>query len=264
MKAGVRDFTELVGSGPFMPVAYARNDALILRANPHYYEAGLPNLYEVRIYVRPERAAQVAAFRAGELDYLGFPYSQLPALTLEEALQASNSGADFAPHPVVYALWFDTQSPPVRPSFRAPCSTLRHRPPRLWKVCWGRASSQSSIPDALFPEWSTRLDAQSAVERWHAYDPEKARELLAELGYHEGFDTVMHVPEGVTRDWDSMIDAILLMLADVGIDVELESVPQGEFFTTPAERGIKLTLLQGFGGDVRAFSPRALPGGRDL
>ena len=248
--AGVRDFTQLVGSGPFRPVDYVRGQSLTLERNPHYYETGLPYLDRINIHFIPERAARQAASLTGQLDYLGFPYTGLPALTLEVARDYA-AEVTFAPYPEVYALWFDTQTPPFD-DLRVRHAVLRAIDPQLIDSVAGKGELQSSIPRALFPEWTTDLDEQRAVENWHAFDPEWAREVLAEAGYPDGFDTVMQIPSGRFQYWRSVAEVVTEMLSYVGIRVMVEITP-GELRFAPADRGIKLIRVEAFGGDAVAF-----------
>ena len=254
LEAGVRDFTQLVGSGPFMPVHYERGASLALERNPDYYETGLPYLDRILIHVITDRATRTAAFRAGQLDYLGFPYSGLPALTLDDARSVSEVA--FAPYPEVYALWFDTQSPPFDDQ-RVRLAVLFAINPQAIGAFAGEL--QSSIPRALFPEWTTDLDEQSdghrAVamrEEWHVSNPEVARVLLAQAGHPGGFDTVMHVPDDLPQYWRSVAEVVIEMLSDVGIRGAVE-VTSGELLFAPADRGIKFMRVQAYDGDVGAF-----------
>ena len=250
LEAGVRDFTQLVGSGPFMPVQYKRGGFLALERNPDYYETGLPYLDRIFIHVITSRETRSAAFRVGELNYLGFPYSGLPALTLDDARRVSEV-AVFAPYPQIYALWFDTQSPPFN-DHRLRLAVLHAIDPQAIDALVGKGELQSSIPRALFPEWTTDLDEQRAVENWHGYDPDRARGLLAEAGYPDGFDTVMQIPKGVPQYWRSVAEVVIEMLSDVGIRVAVEITP-GELHFAPADRGIKLMRVEAFDGDAEAF-----------
>ena len=249
LEAGVRDFTQLVGSGPFRLVHYERDALLVLERNPDYYETGLPYLEYILIAVMTDRNTRSAGFRAGQLDYLGFPYSGLPALTLEEARGVPE--AAFAPYPEVYALWFDTQSPPFNDR-GVRLAVLFAINPELIDAVVGKGELQSSIPRALFPEWTTDLDEQRPVENWHAFDSEKARRLLAEAGHPGGFDTVMHVPDDLPQYWRSMAEVVIEMLSDVGIRVAVE-VTSGELLFAPADRGIKFMRVQAFDGNAGSF-----------
>ena len=256
LEAGVRDFTQLVGSGPFRPVHYERDVSLALVRNPDYYETGLPYLDHILIHVITDRGTRSAAFRAGQLDYLGFPYSGLPALTLDDARSVPE--VTFAPYPEVYALWFDTQSPPFDDQRVRVAVNFAIDPQAIGAFA---GEVQSTIPHALFPEWATYLDEQSdghravaMTEQWHVSNPEVARVLLAQAGHPDGFDTVMQIAEDVPPYWDSVAEAVSAMMQDVGITLVWERVPSGEeLLYTPADRNIKFMRVQAFDGDVRAF-----------
>ncbi len=251
LEAGVRDFTQLVGSGPFRLVHYERDALLVLERNPDYYETGLPYLEYILIAVITDRNTRSAGFRAGQLDYLGFPYSGLPTLILGDATSVVEVAAVFAPYPQIYALWFDTQSPPFN-DHGLRLAVLHAIDPQAIDAFVGKGELQSSIPRALFPEWTTDLDGQRAVENWHGYDPDKARDLLAEAGYPDGFDTVMQIPKGAPQYWRSVAEVVIEMLSDVGIRVAGE-ITSGELLFASADRGIKLMRVEAFDGDAGAF-----------
>ena len=256
LEAGVDDFTQLVGSGPFRPVDYRVGELLTLERNPDYYETGLPHLDGIRIFVIPDRATRAAAFRVGELDYLGYPYGGLPVLTVDEADRASEARPDvvFAPYPIVLALWFDTQSAPFNDR-RVRVAVLRaiDDAALMQSSELGKGEPQSSIPRAIFPTWTTFLDDPSAVEEWRRHDPDMSRALLAEAGYPDGFDTVMRIPEDFPSYWDSVAVVVSEMLKRVDISVALERVPSSEHRTAPADRGIKLMEVLPFDGNAEAF-----------
>jgi len=56
------------------------------------------------------------------------------------------------------------------------------------------------------------------------YDPERARELLAEAGYSEGFTTTLYAPTGVYHQDVAIAEAIAQQLGEIGVRVEVEAV----------------------------------------
>ncbi|NUQ86304.1 MAG: hypothetical protein HUU11_16485 [Anaerolineales bacterium] len=62
------------------------------------------------------------------------------------------------------------------------------------------------------------------------YDPEKAKALLAEAGYADGFEVDMACPSGVFAAFQEVCQAIVSNLGDVGITVNLEMMESGAFW----------------------------------
>ena len=63
----------------------------------------------------------------------------------------------------------------------------------------------------------------SRKQRSYSYDPEKAKELLADAGYADGFDLEITVPSSYSQHVDSA-QIIADELSQVGINVTLNQV----------------------------------------
>src|SRR6056297_3317651 len=76
---------------------------------------------------------------------------------------------------------------------------------------------------------STHLGYVDGVERY-PYDPEKARELLAEAGYPDGFTVTLDSPNDRYVNDAQVAQAIASQLSKVGINIELNLMPKSLFF----------------------------------
>ena len=256
LDAPIGRFTDLVGSGPFVPAEHNRNSVSTVGRNPDYYEDGLPFLDTVSLYVAPERTTRYAAFQAGEFHFLGYPYSRtssghFPPLTNQEHARVSRNAA-FGTYPVVFALWFDTRDLPFSdPRVRLAVNRVIDR--SALDSLWAAGEPQGPVPEALFPAWRTRLDAPREGPRelneWNRYDPEMARGLLAEAGYPDGFATSIQVRTNAPQTWRDLAASIGEMLAGVGIYADVVESD----FNAPAEWGIKLAPVGRFGQDIDRF-----------
>ena len=252
LDAPIGRFTDLVGSGPFVPAEPDRNDVSRLGRNPDYYEDGLPFLDTVSLYVAPDRTTRTAAFQAGDIHFLGYPYSRtssghFPPLTNQQHATVSRTAA-FGTYPAVFALWFDTRDLPFSdPRVRLAVNRVIDR--NALDSLWAAGEPQGPVPEALFPAWRARLDGPRELDEWNRYDPEMARQLLAEAGYPDGFFTSIQVPPNPPQTWSDLAASIAEMLAGVGIYAEVVESD----FNAPAERGIKLAPVGRFGRDIDRF-----------
>lgn len=84
----------------------------------------------------------------------------------------------------------------------------------------------SNISNAYPDIWGDYFDKENA----YSYDPEKAKELLAEAGYPDGFDVQLkYVASDSTSEDVSLY--IQQNLAEVGINVTLEGIDSSEYST---------------------------------
>jgi ABC-type transport system substrate-binding protein len=82
------------------------------------------------------------------------------------------------------------------------------------------------------------------------YDPERARELLAEAGYPDGFSTTLYSPSGRYLQDIQIAEAIQSMLAEVGIQAEIETLEWSAYLSAtnqPAESNVVPMALLGWG-----------------
>ena len=71
-----------------------------------------------------------------------------------------------------------------------------------------------------------------------AYDPERAKELIAAAGYADGFKLTIHGPAGRYTNDTRILEAIAQMLSRVGIDTSVETMPASVFFKRFASGGV--------------------------
>lgn len=89
-------------------------------------------------------------------------------------------------------------------------------------VLFGEGTATSQIFGTGAAGYDEELDS------YYDFDPEKARELLADAGFADGFDLTMPT---VTIFDSTMLTLMAQMLADVGITVTYEDVPIADLFT---------------------------------
>jgi oligopeptide transport system substrate-binding protein len=75
--------TEILSSGPFVLSSWKNHNEIVVRKNPHYYDAESVKLDGIRL-VMVDESTELSMFEAGELDWAGSPISVIPA----DAIQA--------------------------------------------------------------------------------------------------------------------------------------------------------------------------------
>lgn len=231
--------TDLIGTGPFR-YGYDSDDGtpfIALVKNPEYYlkdENGiqLPYLDTVMIYVQNNQLEQLDLFERGKVHYIeNIPPSRITHV-LEDRIQ------DFSGEPPLMKLTNDpllsTQyyslninSPALKDKrVRQALNYAIDRDRILSNVL--KSSPQSGIYGIVppLPKLLPGYDFSGVKEKGYSYDPEKARELLAEAGFPngKGFPTLtLKFNTGTIHS--AVADEFRKQMAkELGINVNLEGL----------------------------------------
>lgn len=203
-----------VGTGPFMFHSVARGQRLVLKANPRYWK-GAPKVGYVVLLPIPDAIARVAALRAGQVDWIEVPPpDDVPELAKEGYQVLTNS--------------YDHVWPWIIDTAKKPFDDVRVRRAMNYAI-----DREALIKDVLRgtadPEYQAVARANAAyrpANNLYRYDPEKAKELLAQAGYPHGFATSLSYPTSGSGNMVPipMNEALQQNLAEVGIKVKLEPI----------------------------------------
>jgi peptide/nickel transport system substrate-binding protein len=238
-----------IGTGPFEFVEWIREDRIIFDANPNYWRPGLPRLDRIIFRPIPESSTRVAAIRTGEIDIVN---------RLDDEQAASLRGVanvEVLAYPVdrVFYIAFNNLTTGVG----QPTEDVRVR------LAMNYAVDREAIVDALFGGFATlstgfltpaNLGYDSSLQPY-PYDPDRARELLAEAGYPNGFDMGFACPAGAYTNFEEVCQAVQGYLSEVGINTDLEIMESGRYWDLEAEK--QLPPL--FGDSWSERSGEALP-----
>ena len=92
-----------------------------------------------------------------------------------------------------------------------------------------------------------------------AYDPDAAKDLLAEAGYPDGFEVRLDCPKNRYLNDEAICRAVAGMLAKIGITVDLAIAPMGEHIAKLRERRTDFYMLGWATTDVRFPQSLRLP-----
>jgi len=213
-----------VGSGPFRLAERTPGDSMVFeRVDNHWRQT--PSVERVEVLRVTEEATQISMLQAGEVDVISISPDQAEpleaaGLELRTVPQSNEIGLIFP------AIWRDAArgKPTANAKVRQALSLAINRQEIIDSVLAGKATlkttpyntlpATSDIDEAAFGEWATENNA---------YDPERARALLAEAGYPNGFDGIQFFtfPRPGTPALPQIAEIVAAQWAEVGVNVQL-------------------------------------------
>jgi peptide/nickel transport system substrate-binding protein/oligopeptide transport system substrate-binding protein len=215
-----------VGTGPFKLDNWTYNSELVLSAFDDYFR-GRPAVDKLVMKIVPEPQTQSLMFKKGELDVfdLDFAQSQIPEFQNDAQWKDQIVSG---PRVGTYYMSINEKLPPFdNPKVREAMMYAIDRQTLIDKLYYGTGIPAKGILAPGLAGYNPDLPG-------FAYDPEKAKALLTEAGYGDGFDMTIYQ----TVDSPSTLkinEALQAMLAEVGIRVKIEQMDDSAFFGTRSE-----------------------------
>lgn len=208
-----------IGTGPFQLSEWKRGDSVIMVRNPNFYIKGLPYLDKVIFKFIPDPSAQLAALRAGDVDVMAYDLSPENAALLEKAPRFKVLRGHTTTE-VILAI-NNSRKPFTDPRVRQAITLAIDRQAVIKGAMAGYGSPIGSHMDPTNPYY---VDLTGL----YPYNPEKAKQLLAEAGYANGFGAVLKLPEPYTYARRSG-EVIADQLSRVGIKLIIEVIQWGQW-----------------------------------
>lgn len=206
-----------VGSGPYQFVEWKQNDHVTLKAFDDYY-AGKPATENLIMKVIPETSQRSIALETGEID-LAYDMAVNDVAKLKDSTELT-----------VYEIpsltcWYISMNmnkePFNNPLVREALSYAIDRQLIIDTINAGSGQpADAIIAPGVFGYYSTGV---------REYDPEKAKELLAEAGYPDGFETSLWVNDNQSRI--EMCQAMQNMFQQIGVECAVEVLEFGSYIS---------------------------------
>lgn len=208
-----------VGNGPYRFVSWEKGSQVRLERFADYQPTalkGAPIAGKVTYRAVPEASTRVADLISGATQIATFiPVDQMDA--------AMSGGADVVLSPIVGSGWIRiaTDTPPFDDVRVRQALNYGLDVDAIAKVFISAEAHRlaSLHPDAR----SMGFDPDLAP---YAYDPDKARQLLADAGVGDGLDVVLEMTTSVPQ---ALAEAIVAQWAEVGIEAEIRASEYAEF-----------------------------------
>ncbi len=227
------------GTGAFAVVSWQRDDALLLEAFADYW-GGRARVDQVVFRPIPEDGTRLLALEAGEVDmYQGGPIgAELPRLEADPTI-----GVDRVPAPAYNFVGFNTRAEPLGDArVRQAIAHLIPREGIVERILEGvgQVGISMLLPDMPWFE--------PDIARY-PYDPERARELLAEAGYPDGgFSVRIYSDPAPMRT--QIAEILLNELLQVGIDATVQAEESSAVFQRFTQTEDYEIMVYAWGGQL--------------
>lgn len=219
------------GTGPFMVVERETDVRTVLKPNPDWWDRPKHNLTEVVMTPISSDATRVAALLSGQVD-MAYP---VPVQDIGRVQTNDGTSVLMGPELRTIFLGFDQGRDELLESDIRGRNPFKDKQVRAAlyhaidvEAIRSKVMRNLATPSALMI--SPDLFARSGEFERHAYDPEAARQLLADAGYPDGFEIGMDCPNNRYVNDERICIAISAMLAKIGIRVKLLAQPKALFF----------------------------------
>jgi peptide/nickel transport system substrate-binding protein len=250
MDPSIPALTKPVGTGPFRFVEYVKGDHVTFEANPNYFK-GRPCIDRLIYKIVPDPTAALQSFLAGEGDVLNNrpPTTEIPRINSTPGVIVQ-----MRPVPSRWYMAFNLLNPILADvKMRFAIAYAINRTELVVKAENGYGYPAEGMYTPAI-QWAYNPNAKLPP-----YDPDKANQLLDELGYKRGPDGYRYLPNGTRltlrldiftgAESEAIATLIKEQLKNIGIDVKIEEYEIAAWEDKVVKkRDFDLAILDGFQG----------------
>jgi len=250
-KSATEDYNSgkaMVGTGPYKFVSYTPGDRVIMKRNDDYW--GEKQVWEnVNYRYINNAASRTAALLAGDVDVIDkvsvsdlaklkqapnvsvYPYDGLRVMLLQPSFNS-------APNPYIT----DNAGKPLP---KNPLLDVKVR------EALNLAINRKAIVDRILQDAATEANQWMPKDTFGynpdikdiPYDAKKAKELLAEAGYPDGFNLTMHVPNDRYPQGPETAQAVAQFWTRIGVKTKVEVMPWAVYSSRARKNEYAMTML---------------------
>ncbi|MGO7654632.1 ABC transporter substrate-binding protein [Rhizobium ruizarguesonis] len=216
-----------VGSGTFILKDWTIGQQLVFERNKDYFVKGVPYIDSFKVEVGQEPLVALLRLQKGEVDIAGDGIP--PAKFLE--IKNSADGAQMIVDGEQLHTGYITLNTKVKPFDNVKVRqalNMAINKDRITRILNGRATPANQPLPPLMPGYDKAFTG-------YAYDVAKAKALLAEAGYPDGFETVLYSTN--TDPQPRIAQAIQQDLAAVGVKAEVRALAQANVISAGGTEG---------------------------
>ncbi len=239
-----------IGAGPFKWIEGRQEEFIHMEAYTGHHRQ-VPYIQEWYYRAVPEASTRLAMLKTGEADMIF-----LAPEHIREVQKDPNLKIVWSKYAMGYNITFYDNGIPSNPKGLPAATTSPFRDPRVQEatiLAIDKVGIAHNVFNDTFEPWGDYLAPymvgyQAGLHPPDSYDPQRARDLLAEAGYPNGFDTIMSI--GASRK--HYAEPVVSCLQAVGIrcrfDV-LEDLVDSDLYTGSKLTGLVVRGISWYGRD---------------
>lgn len=208
--------THPVGTGPFKLKKYVRNQKLTYEKNENFWQEGRPFLDGVEYHIIKDPMTQISALKSKMIDGINTISMQTAESLIKDGYKITHYDG------ISHAIYGDSNNPD------SPWSNRKFREAIEYAI-----DKETIMKELGYGYPKTIYQPVSSDNRFYnpdleprTYNPEKAKQLLAEAGYGDGVSTTLYHFKGM---WPAAVSAIQSDLAKVGITIKTPIIDRPKF-----------------------------------
>ncbi len=216
-----------LGTGPFVFQKWTAGQEIVLTRNPDYWDEGKPYVDTIDYQLSFDPPTALAKLERGEVDILGdgVPVADIPRVQADPEWKAQVFSQ---PLVAVSYLFMNVELKPF--------DDVRVRRALSWAIDRDKlVTLQAGQAMSLWQFYPQGLPGHEEGKVFYGYDPAKAKRLLAEAGYPNGFETMLYTDnvDPNPRLWQS----VQADLAAVGVKAQLKTMSNNSLYVQQSTPG---------------------------
>jgi peptide/nickel transport system substrate-binding protein len=238
----MKDWKTAHGTGPFFLTDYVPASSVSFTKNPSYWAKDpigpgkgnqLPYLDAIKFVIIADTSTQLAALRTAKIDHLNGSYIQADDADSVKKTNPEISFKDFIPASAwqIY-MRSDKQDLPYKDKRVRQALVYATDYTSIAKDFMKGRAQYPTFPitpmDDLKAAYLPLSESSAAVQDMYKYNPEKAKALLKDAGYPNGFKATVVTTSSITWNAD-YLSIIKQQWSKVGVDLNIQLVEMGVY-----------------------------------
>lgn len=240
------------GTGPWILVARQPDVRTVYRRNPHWWGRFEGNLQEVVYTPIKSDATRTAALLSGEIDLVLDPAPQDLARLRASPQTAVVEGVE---NRIVFIGMDQGRDELLYSSVKG---RNPFKDPRVRRALYHAVDieairsrlmrGQAQPTGAVLPSPRGSFE-DPELERRLPFDADRARQLMAEAGYAQGFEVTLDCPNNRYVNDEEICQALAAMWGRIGLKVKVNAMPRAQYFAKMEKLDTSMYML-GWGGSI--------------